>query len=91
MPYIYDMVNLGTARLAGVIIGLGLVAIAGINVAFAQTTSTGQPCGAQAYAYIGCAPLATAQMYGAAIVGGVIIFSIVIAAASGPRLERAWT
>ena len=91
MPYLYGMVNLGTARLAGIIFGLGLVAIAGTNFAFAQTTSTGQPCGAQAYTYIGCTPMGTAQLYGAITVAVVIAFSVAVAAASGPRLYRAWT
>ena len=81
MPYFYGMVNLGTARLAGVLIGFGLVAMTGTNFAFAQTTSTGQPCGAQAYTYIGCTPMGTAQMYGAITVAVVIAFAIACGAA----------
>ncbi|MDE1766308.1 MAG: hypothetical protein KGI27_08575 [Thaumarchaeota archaeon] len=70
------MVYLGTAKLAGVIMTISIVAIAGTNLVFAQTTSTGQPCGAQAYTYIGCTPMATAQLYGAIIVAVVVAFAI---------------
>jgi len=74
------MVNLGTAKLAGVTMVIAILAIAGTNLAFAQQPS----CGAQAYAYIACGPpLVTAQYYGAAIVGGVIVFAIASAGASG--------
>jgi len=69
------MVNLGTAKFAGVIMAIGIVAIAGTNLAFAQ-----QPCGAQAYAYIGCTPMGTAQMYGAVLVAGVVAFAIAVGA-----------
>ncbi len=89
------MINLGTAKLAGIIIGLGILAIAGTNLAFAQnstSTPTGTieyPCaatpfhGGQAYAYIACTPLDTAQMEGLAMVGGVVALSIACAAGSG--------
>ncbi len=67
------MVNLGTAKLAGVIMVVGILAIAGTNLAFAQQ----QPCVDNvAYAYIGCIPLDTAQWYGAAMVAGVVAFAI---------------
>ncbi len=79
------MVNLGTAKLAGVIMVLGMLAIAGTNLAFAQQPSCGTaPYGAVAYGYIACGPpLGTAQYYGAAIVGGVVVFAIGCAAVSG--------
>ncbi len=89
------MVNIGTAKLAGVIMGLGILAIAGTNLAFAQTSTstptstTEYPCaatpfhGAQSYAYIACTDLGTAQMEGFAIVGGVVALSIACAAGSG--------
>jgi hypothetical protein len=85
------MVNLGIAKLAGVTMVLGILAIAGTNLAFAQnatstpTTPTGTqeyPCagtpfyGAQAYGYIACTPLSTAQMEGFIIVGVVVALSI---------------
>ncbi len=66
------MVSLGTAKLAGVVMTVGLVAIAGTNFAFAQQT----PCGEQAYGYIGCTPLNTAQLYGGILVAGVVAFAI---------------
>ena len=73
------MVNLGTAKLAGVTVVVSILAIAGVNLVFAQ-----QPCGAQAYAHIACGPpLDTAQLYGAAMVGGVIACAIAYATASG--------
>ena len=72
---------------------LGILAIAGTNLAFAQNvtpTSTQEfPCaatpfyGAQAYAYIACESLGTAQMYGVAMVVAVVAFSIGCAAVSG--------
>jgi hypothetical protein len=92
------MINLGTAKLAGVIMVVGILAIAGTNLAFAQnapstpTTPTGTieyPCaatpfyGAQAYGYIACTPLGTAQMEGFIMVGVVVAFSIGVAAGSG--------
>jgi hypothetical protein len=92
------MVNIGTAKLAGVIMVLGMLAIAGTNLAFAQnatstpTTPTGTveyPCaatpfhGGQAYGYIACTDLGTAQWEGLAIVGGVVAFSIGCAAGFG--------
>lgn len=66
------MVNLGTAKLAGVIMTVGIIAIAGTNLAFAQQPS----CGEQAYGYIGCTPMGTAQLYGAILVVGVVAFAI---------------
>ena len=73
------MINLGTAKLAGITMVVSILAIAGTNLVFAQ-----QPCGAQAYAYTACGPpLGTAQLYGVAIVGGVVACSIAFAAASG--------
>ena len=75
------MVNVGTAKFAGVIMTIGIIAIAGTNLAFAQTTSTGQPCGAQAYTYIGCTPMSSAQLYGAILVAGVVALAIAVGAA----------
>jgi hypothetical protein len=99
------MINLSTVRLAGIIMVVGILAIAGTNLAFAQnatsaptntaptnTTPTGTvdyPCaatafyGAQAYAYIACTPLGTAQMEGLIMTGVVVAFSIGCAAGSG--------
>lgn len=71
------MVNLGTAKLAGVMTVVGIVAIAGTNLAFAQQPS----CGEQAYGYIGCTPLATAQLYGAIIMASVVACAIACGAA----------
>ncbi|MGB6464193.1 MAG: hypothetical protein WA799_08725 [Nitrosotalea sp.] len=69
------MVNLGTAKLAGITMVVGILAIAGTNLAFAQQPPTN--CGAQAYAYIACGPpLGIAQLYGAIIVAGVVAFAI---------------
>jgi hypothetical protein len=90
------MVNLGTAKLAGVVLVVGILAIAGTNLAFAQnatsppSTPTGTaeyPCaatpfhGAQSYAYIACTDLGTAQMEGLAITGGVVALAIAFGAA----------
>jgi hypothetical protein len=73
------MVNLSTAKLAGVTMVVGILAIAGINLAFAQ-----QLCGAKAYASIWCQPQqGTAQWEGLAIVGGIVALAIGCAAASG--------
>ncbi len=72
------MVNLSTAKLAGVIMVVGILAIAGTNLAFAQTCGTQ---GAQAYAWIGCEPLGTAQWYGVILVVGVVAFAIACGAA----------
>jgi len=73
------MVSLSTAKLTAITMVVGVLAIAGTDLAFAQ-----QPCGAQAYAYTACGPpLGTAQLYGAAIAGGVIVFAIAISTASG--------
>ncbi|MDE1728969.1 MAG: hypothetical protein KGH81_07330 [Thaumarchaeota archaeon] len=66
------MVNLGTAKLAGVMTVVGIVVIAGTNLAFAQQPS----CGEQAYGYIGCTPLVAAQQYGAIMMAGVVAFAI---------------
>jgi hypothetical protein len=82
------MVDLGTARLAGFIMVVCITAIAGANLAFAQTsnsTSTTPPlCGEQPYASAACGPpLNVAQMYGAITVAGVVIASVITAAASG--------
>lgn len=73
------MVNLSTAKLTAITMVVGILAIAGTDLAFAQ-----QPCGAQAYAYTACGPpLGTAQLYGAAIVGGMIACAIAFGIASG--------
>jgi hypothetical protein len=73
------MVNMSTAKLTAITMVVGILAIAGTDLAFAQ-----QPCGAQAYAFTACGPpLGTAQLYGAAIAGGVIVFSIGTSIASG--------
>lgn len=73
------MVNLSTAKLTAITMVVGILTTAGTDLAFAQ-----QPCGAQAYAYTACGPsLGTAQLYGAAIVGGMIACSIAFATASG--------
>jgi len=87
------MVNLGTAKLAGVTMVIAILAIAGTNLAFAQQSTCGTaPYGAVAFGYIACGPpLVTAQYYGAAIVVGVIAFSWAMAIASGLRAQRAWT
>lgn len=66
------MVGFGTTRLAGVIIATCLVSSVGTNFAFAQQ----QSCGEQAYGYIGCTPLNSAQMYGAILVAGIAAFAI---------------
>ena len=66
------MVNLQTATLAGVIMTLGLVGMAGTNLAFAQ-----QPCGEQPYIYnVGCLPLGTAQMVAVSLMGGIIALAV---------------
>jgi len=67
------MVSLGAAKLAGVIMAVGIVAIAGTNFAFAQ-----QPlCGAQTYASVACGPpIGTAQLYGGIITAAVVAFAI---------------
>lgn len=67
------MVSLSTAKLAGVVMTLGVVAIAGTNLAFAQQPS----CGEQAYVYnVGCLPLDTAHMVGAVLVASIAAFAI---------------
>lgn len=73
----YDVVYsymgcLGTAKLAGVVMAISIVAISGINLAYAE-----QPCGEQAYVYnVGCLPLDTAHMVGGVIVASLIVFAI---------------
>ena len=66
------MVSTGVAKMATVITTVVIVAIAGTNVAFAQQPS----CGEQAYGYIGCTPLNTAQLYGAILVAGVVAVAV---------------
>jgi hypothetical protein len=66
------MVNIGTAKLAGIIWTVSIVAVMGTNLAFAQQPS----CGEQAYGYIGCTPLNTAQLYGGILVAGVVALAI---------------
>ncbi|MDE1845500.1 MAG: hypothetical protein KGI10_09280 [Thaumarchaeota archaeon] len=66
------MVSLGTAKLAGLVMTLGILAMAGTNLAFAQ-----QPCGEQAYIYnVGCLPLNTAHIVGAILVASIVAFAI---------------
>jgi|GEM_PF-1530918 len=68
------MVSLGTAKLAGLVMTLGMLAIASTNLAFAQQPS---PCGEQAYVYnIGCLPLDTAHIVGAILVASIVAFAI---------------
>ncbi|MDC8452332.1 MAG: hypothetical protein LV477_05395 [Candidatus Nitrosotalea sp.] len=68
------MVSLSKAKLAGVVMTLGIVAIAGTNLAFAQQPS---PCGEQAYVYnVGCLPLDSAHMVGAILVASIAAFAI---------------
>ncbi|CUR52431.1 exported protein of unknown function [Nitrosotalea devaniterrae] len=68
------MVSVGTAKLAGLVMTLGILAMAGTNLAFAQQPS----CGEQAYVYnVGCLPLDTAQMVGAILVASIAGFAIV--------------
>ena len=67
------MVSLSTAKLAGVVMTLGVVAIAGTNLAFAQQPS----CGEQAYVYnVGCLPLDSAHMVGAILVASIAAFAM---------------
>lgn len=67
------MVYLGTAKLAGIVMAIGMVAMAGTNLAFAQQPS----CGEQPYVYnVGCLPLDTAHMVGAVMVAGIAAFAI---------------
>ncbi|NHH96714.1 hypothetical protein DYY66_2047 [Candidatus Nitrosotalea sp. FS] len=67
------MVRLGTAKLAGLVMTLGILAMAGTNLAFAQQPT----CGEQAYVYnVGCLPLDTAQMVGAILVASIAAFAI---------------
>lgn len=67
------MAKPGVARLAGVVVALGIVSIAGTEFAFAQQTP---PCGEAAYGYVGCTPLNTAQMYGAILVACLVAFAV---------------
>jgi hypothetical protein len=72
------MVNLETAKLAGVIVTIGIASIAGTNLALAQ-----QPCGEQPYIYnVGCMPLGTAQLTAVSLVVGIIALAVGIGAAS---------
>lgn len=67
------MVNLETAKLAGVIMTIGIVGIAGTNLAFAQQPT----CGEQPYIYnVGCLPIGTAQLTAVALVGGIVALAI---------------
>ncbi|HJU14482.1 MAG TPA: hypothetical protein VJ792_08525 [Candidatus Nitrosotalea sp.] len=63
------MVRPSAAKLAGVIVALGIVSVAGNELAFAQQPP---PCGEAAYGYVGCTPLNTAQMYGAILVACIV-------------------
>ncbi len=66
------MVILGTVKPTVLIITLGVLVIAGTNLAFAQ-----QPCGEQPYVYnVGCLPLDTAHMVGAVLVASIVAFAI---------------
>ncbi len=68
------MVSLSTAKLAGIVMALGIVAMAGNNLAFAQHPS---PSGAQAYvSTVGCIPLDTAHMIGGVLVACIAAFAI---------------
>ena len=79
------MVELGTARLVGAVIVVGLVAIGGTSLVFGQDQTQ---CVAPAY-YVGCSlPLSTAQVYGAAIVGGLIVFSVAVGVALPPHFRH---
>ena len=67
------MVQVGTAKLAGLVMVLGILAMANTNLALAQQPS----CGEQAYVYnVGCLPLDTAHMVGAALVASIAAFAI---------------
>lgn len=64
----------------GIVVAIGLIAMAGTNLAFAQ-----QPCGEQPYVYnVGCAPLGTAQLYASVLVGGIVALAVACGA-SGIR------
>ena len=65
------MVSLVPA-IAGVVMTIGIVAMADTGIAFAQQPS----CGEAPYGYIGCTPLGTAQMYGAIMAGAVMAFAV---------------
>jgi hypothetical protein len=66
------MVGLSKAEL-GIIMTIGLIAMAGTGLAFAQQ----QPCGEQPYVYnVGCLPLNTAQLYAAVLVGGIVALAV---------------
>ena len=96
------MINLSIVKLAGIIMIVGILSIAGSNFAFAQnatstptnTTPTGTveyPCaaapfhGAQAYGYIPCTPLGTAQMEGLIMTGVIIALSVGFGAAGAKQ------
>ncbi len=73
------MINLGTVKLSGIIMVVGILAIAGINLAFAQnaTSTTPPACGSAAYAFVACnTSTGTAQMEGFIMVGAVAAFSV---------------
>ncbi|MGB9125211.1 MAG: hypothetical protein WA833_08580 [Nitrosotalea sp.] len=63
---------LSVAKLAGVVMAISIVVIAGTNLAYAE-----QPCGEQSYVYnVGCLPLDQAHMVGGVIVASLVIFAI---------------
>ncbi len=68
-----DMVNLGIAQLTGLVMLIGLVAIASTNLAFADK----QPCGVQRDVHsIGCMPLEQAHLVVVGLVIGIIALAI---------------
>lgn len=68
------------SRLAGIIMAVSIAAVADTDLAYADTSSPS--CGAQAYAYMACAPtLQTAQMYAAVMVGSVVALAVGFGAA----------
>ncbi len=67
------MINLGIAQLAGLVMMIGLVAIASTNLAFADN----QPCGEQPYVHnVACMPLGEAQVVAVGLVMGVIALAV---------------
>ena len=67
------MISLQSAKLAGVVMTLGIVGMAGTNLAFAAQT----PCGEQPYVYnVGCMPLSTAHIVGGVMVATIIGFAV---------------
>ncbi|MFZ1076625.1 MAG: hypothetical protein WAN47_04255 [Nitrosotalea sp.] len=72
------MINLGTAKLSGIML-VGILAIAGTDLAFAQnaTSTTPPACGSMPYAFVACSTTTgTAQMEGFIMVGAVVAFSV---------------